>query len=279
MINADTMLYCIFGHPARHSLSPILHNEGFRALSINAVYLAFDVNSAEDAVNSMRSLSIKGASITIPYKTDIVPFLDSVDSGAKKIGAVNTVVNSNGYLTGYNTDGIGALNAIEDLSGPVSKKNILIIGTGGSSRAIAFTAIDRGAKIILAGRSGDSQKNLYADLLRYGTVESISSDSIHRYIHNCEVIINTTPLGMNVSDPLPFDTELIQPNHTVFDIVYRPHTTPLLANALLKGAKIVYGSEMLFRQGIAQFELWTNTDPPIHEMRKTLYRAIGVDEL
>ncbi|HNX60694.1 MAG TPA: shikimate dehydrogenase, partial [Spirochaetota bacterium] len=225
MIDSSTGLYCIFGSPVRHSLSPLMHNAAFSECGINAVYLAFEPSSVDHAVDSIRSLPISGASITIPFKTAVIPFLDRIDPLAGEIGAVNTIRNSNGILEGFNTDGMGALGAIEEFSGSIHGKKVLILGTGGSSRAIAFTLLSKGAVVTIAGRQGDSRKNLLADLRRnHNSINEIDITALDRESVHChEIIINTTPLGMGSSDSAPINTDLIIPDHTVFDIVYHPH--------------------------------------------------------
>ncbi|HEY1405906.1 MAG TPA: shikimate dehydrogenase, partial [Spirochaetota bacterium] len=275
MIDSSTRMYCIFGSPVRHSLSPVMHNAAFRDRGINAVYLAFEPKSGEDAILAMRLLSISGASVTIPFKTTILPFLDHIDPLAKMIGAVNTVRLNDGKLEGFNTDGIGAISALEESSGPIDGKAILLLGTGGSARAIACTLLSKGAHVTVAGRMGQSHHNLMNDLRAHFTtvreqdITMLTNDDISHH----QIIINTTPLGMKDTDPLPVNADLLTPAHTVFDIVYHPHETPLLKKARERGASIIYGIEMLIRQGAAQFMLWTGSEPPIDLMRETITNA------
>ncbi len=275
MIDSSTRLYCIFGSPVRHSLSPLMHNAAFSEKNINAVYLAFEPSGVKQAMESVRTLPISGASITIPYKKSIMPFLDIVDPLAAMIGAVNTIRNSNGVIEGFNTDGIGALGAIKDSSGDVKGKRILILGTGGSSRAIAFTLLSENAHVTIAGRKGDTQHSLLTDLsAHFHDVGDIDISEIDKtVVSENEIIINTTPVGMNNSDQTPINTDYIGHDHTVFDIVYHPHETKLLRNARENGAKPVYGIEMLIRQGAEQFRIWTGEEPPVEIMRKTVIEA------
>ena len=271
MIVAKTALYCIFGSPAKHSLSPILHNAAFAAQGINAAYLAFEPSSIRDAVAAMRALPIHGASITIPYKTDIMPFLDFIDPLAEKIGAVNTVVTRDGALAGYNTDGEGACGAIEAAVGEIAARSVLILGTGGSARAIAFTLLDRGAKVTIAGRMGRTQTELVDNLSSHfsavGTaaISSLDAETVARH----DVIVQTTPLGMKPGDELPIDPALLS-GQAVFDIVYRPHETALLRAAGERGCTKIYGIEMLLRQAEAQFRLWTGVEAPAGVMRSAV---------
>jgi len=253
-----------------------MQNAAFRHRGINAVYLAFEPSSADDAMHAMRTLPISGASITIPFKTAVIPLLDHIDTLAKNIGAVNTVKTGNRGLEGFNTDGLGALGALEEKTGPVSGKRVLLLGTGGSSRAIAFTLCSKGALLSVAGRNSDSHKSLMNDLtVHFDGVRSHSIGSMtSEIVASHEIIINTTPLGMHDSDVLPVNTDLLTTDHTVFDIVYRPHETPLLKAAYARGSRIVHGIEMLIRQGAAQFTLWTDSEPPVDLMREELMKAV-----
>ena len=272
MIDAKTALYCIFGSPARHSLSPALHNAAFAELGINAAYLAFEPSSIEDAAQAMRSLPIMGASVTIPFKSAIIPFLDFVDPLAQKIGAVNTVIRRDGVLAGYNTDGEGACGAIEAAAGDAAALSVLILGTGGSARAIAFTLLDRGAKVFIAGRSGKTQTDLAANLSsHFKNVGSLALADLDREtVSRFDVIVHTTPLGMKQDDPLPLDPSFLSQGQTVFDIVYRPHETAFLRAAGDRGCAKIYGIEMLLRQAAAQCTLWTGAEAPTEAMRKAL---------
>ncbi|MGL4368606.1 MAG: shikimate dehydrogenase [Spirochaetota bacterium] len=280
MINARTELYCIFGNPVAHSLSPIIHNAAFFHEGINAVYLAFQPHSPEAAVAAMRTLPILGASITIPFKTEILPFLDVIDPLAEKIGAVNTIAHRNGVLLGYNTDGEGAVSALENSIGDLAGKNVLVLGTGGSARAVSFALLDKGAAVTIAGRMGASQ-NILADnlsahfqLIHSVFIGDISAESARRF----NIIINTTPLGMKDNDPFPIDPSFLIKEHTVFDIVYRPHRTALLARAEQQGCTIVYGIEMLIRQAAAQFRIWTEKDPPVSVMKNALETVLKEEQ-
>ena len=269
MIDAGTELYCIFGSPVRHSLSPVIHNAAFACAGVNAAYLAFEPSDPAAAVSAVTALPIRGASVTIPFKTGIIPFLDAIDPLAEKIGAVNTIANRDGILYGYNTDGEGACTALENSIGDLAGQSVLLLGTGGSARAISFALLDRGSHVTIAGRMGRSQNDLVENLSSYfRNIRSVLITDLHEdMISRHSVIINTTPLGMKASDPLPIDTTLLSPHQTVFDIVYRPHMTPLLERASEKGCTVVFGIEMLIRQAAAQFRIWTGKEAPVAAMR------------
>ncbi|MDY6970537.1 MAG: shikimate dehydrogenase [Spirochaetota bacterium] len=276
-INANTALYCIFGNPVRHSLSPVMQNAAFKASMIDAVYLAFEVKNIENALLAMKSLNIRGASVTIPFKIDVIDHLDEVDSLALEIGSVNTLHNVNGRIIGYNTDGYGAVDALINNNIQIKDSNILIIGNGGSARAIAFTLIMQGANIFIAGRNAERMKPLVHDLrkkkpeIEYCLIKDITLD----FIKQIDIIINTTSVGMTPNiDNTPIDTDLIYSRHTIFDIVYSPNMTKLLLAGSDKNCKIVRGIEMLINQGARQFEIWTGKKAQISVMEDVLRKYI-----
>ncbi len=276
-INSRTELYCIFGNPVRHSISPLMHNAAFSETGIDAVYLAFEPLSIRDAVSAMKSLGIRGASVTIPFKIDVIRHLDDIDPLAASIGSVNTLVNSAGRVSGYNTDGYGAARSIEQCGVRLDAITCLIIGNGGSARAIAFTLADNGASIIIAGRNESRIAGLAADLQkRSPSARSILLEDLDTsFMDSVDVIINTTPVGMTPdTGSTPVDTSLINARHVVFDIVYAPHETMLLAAARERGCRVVYGVDMLVFQGARQFELWTGRNAPVEIMRRAAHQHI-----
>ena len=259
-IDAKTDLYCIFGNPVRHSLSPQMHNTAFKKFEINARYLAFEPENSEKAIDAMRILKIKGASVTIPFKVEIAKFVDKLDPLAKDIGSVNTLKNVDGLIVGYNTDGIGAKLALEESGHKIKNLRVLILGNGGGGRAIAFTLLEAGAKVAIAGRNIEKVSKLTSDLFeKHKEVKSILiSDLSISVMEEIDVIINSTPIGMHPKEGLSLvSSSLIKKNHTVFDIIYSPEMTKLLLDANRIGAKIIKGKEMLVNQGVEQFRIWT----------------------
>ncbi len=269
-IKASTEIYCIFGNPVRHSLSPVIHNTAFGALGMDALYCAFEPESIENAVMAMRHLGIRGASVTIPFKVSVIPCLDGIDPLARSIGAVNTLLNDNGTITGYNTDGLGAVSPLEKRIGPLSGKKALVVGNGGSARAIAFALLSRGARVVIAGRNPSRAASLAADLGR--SARSSAIDSLDPgFMSEIDIVINTTPVGMTPdTKSTPIEEKLLLPHHTVFDIVYSPDRTRLLALAEAKGCVVVRGVEMLVSQALAQFKIWTGKDAP----ERQIYDAV-----
>jgi len=278
-ITSATGLYAIFGNPVRHSISPLMHNAAFAETGIDAVYLAFEPSSAGDAVSAMKNIGILGASVTIPFKIDMLKHLDAVDPLAASIGSVNTIVNENGRLSGYNTDGYGAVRAIEQSGITLKGKTCMVIGNGGSARAIALTLAGTGARVIIAGRNGIRVNSFVQDLTTVapGTKAVILKDITSSFMEQVDVIINTTPLGMTPdTGSTPLEASLIAPRHIVFDIVYAPHETRLLADARKIGCRVVYGIEMLILQGARQFEIWTGREAPVETMRRAAYRHVHI---
>ena len=268
MIDAQTQLYGVIGNPVRHSLSPIIHNGAFRRMGLNAVYLAFEVKDLKEAINGIRGLGIRGVSVTIPFKTEVIPFLDKVEDVAEKIKAVNTIVNKGGKLIGYNTDWCGVLEALEekvDLKG----KRVVLLGAGGAARAIGFALKRRDCEVIVSNRTMDKGAVLAKELM-----------CIHRPLSSIEglkadVIINATPVGMHpYKEESPLPKKVLKKGMTLMDIVYRPLQTKLLREAEAIGCLTINGLEMLSRQGAAQLEIWTGKRPEMAKIKEDLCQTL-----
>lgn len=277
-IDSKTNLFCVFGNPVSHSLSPIMHNSAFEHLKLNSVYMAFKIKDIEAGVSAIKAFNVKGVSVTIPHKVSIMPFLDKLDPGAQKIGAVNTIVNKNGKLTGYNSDSIGAVAALEEKT-EIAGKKTAILGAGGAARAIGFGVQEKGGRVIIINRTIEKGKQLAHDL---GTEFCPLSDFNPA---QCDILINTTPLGMTPdTDSMPINPDQIKPDQinpdqikpgmTIMDIIYNPLETKLLKHAAAKGCKIIDGLSMFVYQGAIQFELWTGKTAPIDIMKKTVKQAL-----
>jgi shikimate dehydrogenase len=276
-ISAGTEIYCIFGNPVKHTLSPVIQNAAFKKLGINAVFTAFEVKNIKNAISAMKALDIRGASITIPFKIQAVEYVDKLDPLARDIGSINTLYNNNGKIYGYNTDGIGALEALVKNGVKIKGSRILLLGNGGSARAIAFTLLNGGANVTIAGRNKKKILKLINDIKKkHKNIAYILNDEINKdYMTNINTIINSTPLGMTPdTDNMPIKSDLILKKHTVFDIVYSPHTTKLLKTSKGKGCKIIHGIEMLVNQGAKQFNIWTGKQAPVSAMKKAVKKII-----
>jgi shikimate dehydrogenase len=268
MIDARTQLYGVIGNPVRHSLSPIIHNGAFQRMGLNAAYLAFEVKDLPEAVRGIRGLGIRGVSVTIPFKTQIIPFLDQVEGVAKKIKAVNTITNEEGKLIGHNTDWGGALEALEEKV-DLKDKRVILLGAGGAARAIAFGLKERGCQVFIHNRSPQKAADLAKELGFVGRPMSF------REKLDADVVINATPLGMMPHDgETPLPKEVLREGMTVMDIVYQPLRTKLLREAEEQGCRTIDGLSMLARQGAAQLQIWTGERPEVEQIKEDLRREL-----
>ena len=266
MIDTDTQLYCIFGNPARHSKSPVLHNACFQQHQINAIYLAFEIDDISKGIAAMRSLNIKGASVTIPFKKSIMNHLDWIDNDALNIGAVNTVLNQEGKLSGFNTDFKAAITPLKPFG--LKNKTIYIIGAGGAAHAVAYGIHKEKGRLVIINRNKKRGQNL---ALKY-KADFIPMDEVNKKNDiNPDTIINTTSIGMHPDiDNLAFPSTHMQSQMVVMDIVYNPLKTKLLSEAQKKNCTTIDGLSMFIHQGAAQFKIWTGIAPDMKLMRKAL---------
>ena len=281
-IKGSTNIVGLIGHPVEHSFSPPMHNAAFDALGMDYAYVAFDVNPAElqKAIEGARSLNIKGFNVTIPHKIDVMKYLDEIDDVARLIGAVNTIDFKN--LKGYNTDGIGAVRAIEEVIS-IKNKNVVIAGAGGASRAISFYIAKYGAdSLTILNRNVDKAQSLAGDVSNSGLIGDVKSDSINEinaYLADADILVDTTPLGMHphINDQPIATAENMHDELVVFDAVYNPNETVLLKQAIEAGAKPVYGIKMLLYQGAESFKIWTGADAPVDIMEKALKDTLNIE--
>lgn len=277
-ISPHTQFCGVIGNPVEHSLSPAIHNAAFRALGIDCVYLAWKVEMIGDALRGLRALgNFRGASVTIPHKVSAVPFLDEIEPTARQIGAINTVVAEGGHLIGYNTDATGALRALREGGVILAGRRIVMLGSGGAARAIAFAlaAESEADRLILLGVD-DKERAALAHDLRSKTVLRVEEGvldegALGRTIPEAHVLIHCTPVGMSPkADATCVPASLFHPGLAVMDIVYNPRTTRLLKEAGRAGCKTIPGLEMFLNQAVTQFELWTNQPAPVDVMRAVL---------
>lgn len=271
MITGTTKIYGILGRPVTHSLSPAMHNAAFAALGLPAVYVPFAVQNLAQAVQGLRGLDISGASVTIPFKEEIIPLLDEVDDVSRVIGAVNTMVNQQGRLWGTNTDWQGALAALEeqiDLKGT----QVVILGAGGAGRAIVYAVRQTGGTVVVTDADESKARNLAEEF------EAVYLPFKKAVEHPASVLINATPVGMAPKvDGIPFPPEHLGQFKVVMDIVYQPLQTRLLREAAAHGCRVIDGLQMLIYQGARQFELFTGQPAPVDIMRRAALEAVGKD--
>lgn len=279
--SGKTKVFCVIGDPIEHSLSPVMHNAAFKHLKLDAIYVAFNVKKEmlEDAVRGMRGFGICGMNVTMPHKTAIINYLDEIDSVAKFVGAVNTVLNMNGKLVGFNTDGIGALKALKENGVEPRGKKFLLLGAGGAGRAIAFQLAKEADELRILNRNGSKAK-LLADVLQRKFNKKIvggrlSPSVLKKWLKDVNVLINATSVGMHpYNGQTLVERNMLRPELTVMDIVYNPIETRLLKDARSVGAKVINGIEMLVFQGSASFEIWWNQPAPISVMREAIMKKL-----
>lgn len=251
-------------HPV--SLGAAMHLAGYRALGLPFTYVPFTVTDLEGAVRGMRALGIRGAGISMPYKRAVMPLLDAIDADAASIGAVNTIVNDGGRLTGHNTDWTGAVRALEEV-GPLAGLRVLLLGAGGAARAIAHGLARAKATVTIANRDVGKAEALAA--ATGARAASLEEEAARAHAH--DVVLNATSLGMREVDPKsPVPETAIREGMLVMDIVYKPLETELLKAAARRGARVVHGGRMLLYQAARQFELYTGRPAPLEPMDRAL---------
>ncbi len=285
-INGKTKITGIIGYPLTYTLSPTMHNKAFEETGLNYRYLPFIVESKDvkSAIEGIRALNIKGINVTMPHKEAVLDLLDEVSKEAEIIGAVNTINNDKGRLTGYNTDGVGFIRSLEEESFDPSGKNAIILGTGGAAKAVAVALAQAGAKsITIVGRSID-KANIIKNRLSHN-IEGISVNTLTFEGNLADIfiigdlIVNATPVGMKESgDLLPVPLELIEKKHFIYDLIYTPLETALIKEARTKGARAANGLGMLLHQAAAAFEIWTGVSAPVEVMRKALIDVLESGE-
>lgn len=274
VIGAKTKLVGLLASPSGHSRSPMLHNRAFEQLGLDYVYLAFDVNEQrlEAAVQGMRALGAAGFNLSMPNKVSVIPYLDVLSPEVKQIGSVNTVVNEDGRLVGYNTDGKGFLKSLEEQGISVCGKKVTVVGFGGAGRAVSVACLYGGAEVSVLYREGPSmhsaqrlKQRLNGDFARRLHFFDIADRAIgEEVIGQSEIYVNATPLGMGVyADRSPIeDRKWLRPQMIVCDLIYDPKQTKLLRMAQEAGCRTFNGERMLFHQAAEAFFLWTGQQMP-----------------
>lgn len=261
------MKFCyLLGYPVEHSLSPLMHNAAFKKLNLKIKYelLSVKPENLRGASEFLRNPQVKGANVTIPHKINIIPFLDIIDDLAANIGAVNTIHNNEGILTGYNTDGLGAIKAITNKYGDLQGSEVVLLGAGGAARAVGFSIVDKVKKLTILNRDLIKAESLVNSLKKYGVSEICAEkiDKVGSLMKVSDVLINATPVGMYPdAESSPIGTNTIPSSLFVFDLVYNPMKTKLLRDAEVAGAKFLGGVEMLVYQGVESFKIWTGSNP------------------
>ncbi|MFN3975527.1 MAG: shikimate dehydrogenase [Aquificaceae bacterium] len=261
-VDGRTEVYGVVGYPVQHSLSPVFQNKAFEYHSINALYVPFEVRPEEFeiAFKGLKALGVKGVNITLPHKERALELADFVDVHARAIGSANTLKFTKEGVYAYNTDWIGFLKAVKNLLPKV--RRALVLGAGGSSRAVLYALKSEGVEVLLWNRTIEKA---------YKLCESFGCKVVERPEHalkEVELIINTTSSGLKEDDQPIFDYDLLEPSHAVVDIIYKE--TPLLKKAKEKGCLFQDGLDMLLYQGIESFKIWTGLEVPYEVVRKAV---------
>jgi shikimate dehydrogenase len=274
-ISGKTRVCAIIGDPVEHSLSPVMHNAAFKELGLNLVYVAFKVtkNGLKEAISGARSLGLLGLNVTMPHKNAVMSYLDETDSTAEAIGAVNTILNNQGKLIGFNTDGNGAMIALKENGIYTEEKKMLLLGAGGAAKAIAFQVAQEVEELVILNRTLEKAERL-AELLcksfgkkvKGGT---LSAEVLEEELKTTDILVNATSVGMHPDVNMsPVPSDLLGRDLCVMDIIYNPLETKLVKDAKSVGANVVLGLEMLLYQGAVAFEIWTNCPAPVEVMKK-----------
>ena len=285
-IDGHTRLLGLIGTPVGHSKSPAMYNYCFDKYGLNCAYLAFDVpmEKVEEAVNALRTFNVMGANVTMPLKNAVIPYLDEVSAASQAIGSVNTIVNKDGKLTGYVTDGMGYTGELRRGGVEIAGKTVTLLGAGGAASAIAIEAALEGAKEIRVFNKRDAfWERALNNLETIGKAvpackislnDLDDAEALRASIDSSDILTNATRVGMKPLDDqsLITDTSLFRPGLIVTDVVYDPEETKLLREAKAAGCKTFDGLGMLVEQGAASFKLYTGLDMPVAEVCDAIYR-------
>jgi shikimate dehydrogenase len=284
-ISGKTQVCGVIGDPIAHTLSPAMHNAAFKHLKLDAIFLAFRVKAVdlENAMRGVRGLGIRGLNVTMPHKTAVIRYLDEADSTVKFLASANTILNDGGKLSGFNTDGVGALQALRKNGANPNGKKVLLLGAGGAAKAIAYALAQEAEALCILNRVPEKAAVLADTLNRMFSKKilggALSSSTVQRSLQDADILVNATSVGMHpqVNQSL-VAPQWLKPALCVMDIVYNPVETKLAKDAKAAGAKVISGVEMLLYQGAASFEIWTGCKAPIEVMRKAALCKLGDED-
>jgi len=272
VLESGPRIFALFGNPVGHSLSPLMHQTAYREMKIDAVYVPFCVRILEEAVRGIRGMGIRGVSVTLPFKSEVLRHLDEVEESARRIGAVNTIVNEEGRLQGYNTDWLAFVRDLKEFM-PVRGKTFGILGAGGAARAVLFGILSQGGKAVVLNRTEEKGETLakefgcpFLPLSETGTLEA-------------DCIVNTTSVGLAPQvENSPLEGRIPGKVSRVVDIIYNPLETKLLKDARKAGCRTRSGLGMFVHQGAEQIRLWTGAEPPVESMKRAVREMLAKNE-
>lgn len=285
LLLSEKKLIGLIGHPVKHTYSPMIYNLVFNLKKMNYYYLAFDISplNLKEAIKSFITLNFVGFNVTLPYKTQIIPFINRTSEEAAITGSINTVVNNQGELSGYNTDVDGFTDSLIPYREYLKDKNCTILGSGGAARTAIYCIIKyfKPNKIFLITRKLEKAltiKEIFKNKLNYDAIEIInffSQNTIDK-VQNSTLVVNTTPLGMfpHIKDSPLNSSEYFNKNQIVFDLIYNPGRTKFLEYAIEANAVAINGLNMLIKQAAKSFEIWTSSEYPVEEVKITLERTL-----
>ena len=264
--------FAVIGDPINHSLSPNIHSAAFRELNLDSSYIGYRIpkGELESGVEGLKKIKISGFNVTIPHKVEMMKYLDKMDESCSIIGAVNTVVNNEGVLKGYNTDMDGFLEPLKKRNISIQDKKILLIGAGGAARAIiAGMSKEKAERVDIANRTIKNAEKLSEFATRIELSTNVKKIEEIKNLQNYDIIINSTSLGLkNELSPISF--EQINQDSVIYDIVYSPMNTDFIKKAKDKKLEVIYGYEMLLGQATRAFEIWHGMKAPYNAMKKAL---------
>lgn len=277
----NTQIIGIIGHPIKHSYSPFLHNIAFEIKKLDYVYLPFDIptSNLKNALQGTTAFNFKGLNVTIPHKESAIPFMNNVSEEVTIIGSLNTIINDQGKLSGYNTDAYGVLETLSPYKDAIAGNQVCVIGSGGSARAVIYTLIRhfRIKKLYIINRNQSRAENLkdyFSEKMKFSSIKTkeLIPPSAFEVMKDSKLIVNATPVGMhpNDKDSITASSDVFSKNQIVFDLVYNPQKTVFLSAAEKNGAKTLNGLTMLINQAAKSFELWTGVEFPKADVEKSL---------
>jgi shikimate dehydrogenase len=268
----------VFGHPIEHSLSPAMQNAALRAMNLDFVYVPFHVlpERLEEALAAIRALDLAGVNVTIPHKERVMSFLDHIGEEARLIGSVNTIVNESGRLRGESTDGLGFMRSIEAEWGTIGSGKAVILGAGGSAKAVSFALARAGWTVVIANRTLERAKELSKALNEvFGEGRSravgLERGVLSEEVSTADLLANSTSVGMYPDiDSIPIDPGLLHSRVSVYDLVYNPSETRLVTESRARGSRAMTGIKMLVHQGALSLEMWTGRPAPVDAMERAV---------
>lgn len=279
----NTRVLGVFGHPIEHSQSPAMQNAALREMDLDFVYVPFHVfpDGLEEAVGAIRALDLAGVNVTIPHKESVMRFIDQIGEEAALIGSVNTVVNENGRLRGESTDGAGFMRSMEAEWGGMDGNKALVLGAGGSAKAVAFALAASGCEIVIANRTRQRAEELSSALNKVfgegkAKVAGLEREVLAGCVGQADLVVNATSVGMypdTKSTPVP--SELMHPGLSVYDLVYNPLETLLVSEARAAGCRAMTGVKMLAHQGALSLEMWTGRKAPVDVMEAVVAERLA----